>query len=398
MATQLRDTARIATLIESARHRRGWTQEQLAEVSGLSVRTIRNLERDVIEAPRSSTLTILARHLDLDRSELLEPTGFVEDGRALVGRKSLIERAAAKVQECRVVTLLGPAVVGKRALATTIAHQVALHLGGLTIIDLAQQLHASGSVASPTRTIHSNLDGYRDGVVVVLADAPDILGTDQHVSTMLEGVVPKDVPIYVVATSCDPERTWGHTIEVGALCGESRDVVAPSVELYRWYAQQLAAPLPDTGDIRKICDAVDDRPWFILRIVEISLTLPVSEILAADNVIELLRAYLPAAQRHTLDRFGRQPLNLTLDDVTTARTLAQHALPWMSFEQIIDSISMCGMMRDQSVLVLLRLIRVGIVHVRHSTTARYHVSSLMLQAIAALENNTASSPSTALAS
>lgn len=376
-SSPLRNTTRIATLVEAARHRQGWTQEQLAEATGLSVRTIRNLERDLIEAPRSSTLTLLATHLGLERSELLEPPPQPGHDVRLLGRDQLVERAVAKLQDEKVITLLGPAVVGKRALASGVAQRLAEQVGNLAVIEPRLHSGASGAV---TPMVHNNrLCGSCEGIVVVIPDAPDRIRPGQHVTTMLDGVPPK-LPIYVVATSCDPERTWGATIEVGTLCGDGRDAVVPSVELYRRQARQVGGSLPDSGDIRKLCDLVDDRPWFVLRLAEISLTLPIAEMLTTPNLVQLLYAYLPGSQRTTLDRLCEQASAVSEEDLTTARTVARHALPWMTFEQVVDSIVMCGMLREQAVIVLLRLIRSGIIHVRQSTTARYHVSRLMLQA------------------
>ncbi|MBB2893329.1 transcriptional regulator with XRE-family HTH domain [Flexivirga oryzae] len=395
-SSQLRNTTRIATLVEAARHRQGWTQEQLAEATGLSVRTIRNLERDLIEAPRSSTLTLLATHLGLERSELLEaPAQSADERPRLLGRDQLIERAVAKLHDEKVITLLGPAVVGKRALASAVAQRLAEQFGNLAVIEPRSHSGSSGAV---TPMVHNNyFCGSCEGIVVVIPDAPERIRPGQHVTTMLDGVPPK-LPIYVVATSCDAERTWGPTIEVGTLCGDGRDAVVPSVELYRRQARQVGGSLPDSSDIRKLCDLVDDRPWFVLRLAEISLTLPIAEMLTTPNLVQLLYAYLPGSQRTTLDRLCEQAAAVSEEDLATARTVARHALPWMTFEQVVDSIVMCGMLREQAVIVLLRLIRSGLVHVRQSTTARYHVSRLMLQAAAVPDRSTVSVRTVAVAS
>jgi transcriptional regulator with XRE-family HTH domain len=59
----------FAELLRGFRGVRGLTQEELAERSGLSVYAISMLERGVRTAPRSSTVELLARALELDTAE-----------------------------------------------------------------------------------------------------------------------------------------------------------------------------------------------------------------------------------------------------------------------------------------------------------------------------------------
>jgi transcriptional regulator with XRE-family HTH domain len=58
-------------LIQKLRLQRGWSQEQLADVSGLSVRTIQRLERG--QAASLETLKALGAVFDVDFSSLKEP-------------------------------------------------------------------------------------------------------------------------------------------------------------------------------------------------------------------------------------------------------------------------------------------------------------------------------------
>lgn len=59
-------TASLATVIRLARVRAGLTQESLAELAGVSARTIRNLESRRIVAPRQSSLRALVDALAID--------------------------------------------------------------------------------------------------------------------------------------------------------------------------------------------------------------------------------------------------------------------------------------------------------------------------------------------
>ena len=59
-------------LIQKLRLQRGWSQEQLAEVSGLSVRTIQRLERG--QPGSLETMNALAAVFETDLDRLKEPT------------------------------------------------------------------------------------------------------------------------------------------------------------------------------------------------------------------------------------------------------------------------------------------------------------------------------------
>ncbi|MER6302889.1 helix-turn-helix transcriptional regulator [Kitasatospora sp. NPDC001539] len=58
----------LGALLRSIRLERGMTQEQLGEASGLSVRSIRDLERGV-SCPRVSTLRLLSQTWNLPESQ-----------------------------------------------------------------------------------------------------------------------------------------------------------------------------------------------------------------------------------------------------------------------------------------------------------------------------------------
>ena len=59
-------------LIQKLRLQRGWSQEQLAEVSGLSAQTVQRLERG--QPASLESLKALASAFDLDLKDLQEPS------------------------------------------------------------------------------------------------------------------------------------------------------------------------------------------------------------------------------------------------------------------------------------------------------------------------------------
>ena len=112
----------LGEMLLTSRQAMGLTQEGLAERSGVSVRTIRNLEAGVITTPRESTTELLFEALSAgtspsglaQRQPRLGPRG--QD--RLIGREHDLEHIGDAVQRSRVVVLTGPGGVGKTCLAT----------------------------------------------------------------------------------------------------------------------------------------------------------------------------------------------------------------------------------------------------------------------------------------
>src|SRR3712207_3189163 len=63
------DAVAFGLLLKQHRRNAWLTQEELAERSGLSVRTIRGLERGEGHSPRPDTVDLLARALDLSEED-----------------------------------------------------------------------------------------------------------------------------------------------------------------------------------------------------------------------------------------------------------------------------------------------------------------------------------------
>jgi transcriptional regulator with XRE-family HTH domain len=64
---QLRKSVR--QLLRETRWRTGLTQQELAELSGLSIRTISDIERGHVLYPRPATLRMLARALGMNEAQ-----------------------------------------------------------------------------------------------------------------------------------------------------------------------------------------------------------------------------------------------------------------------------------------------------------------------------------------
>jgi transcriptional regulator with XRE-family HTH domain len=148
-------------LIAELRERRGWTQEQLAERSGLSVRTIRNLELGRIQNPRQSSIDLLADALGMQGERQVPGTldqarwrGPQPPSSSVVGNRSDHELLAHTVRTNRLTTLFGPGGVGKTRLALSVAAEVSpFFRHGVVVVELGDLTPEPRARGSQTATI-----------------------------------------------------------------------------------------------------------------------------------------------------------------------------------------------------------------------------------------------------
>jgi transcriptional regulator with XRE-family HTH domain len=68
----------LGRLVQQARERKGWTQEVMAEQTGVSRSTIANIESGVTKLPKTQQLEAIERHLDLSKEEMLRAAGRLD--------------------------------------------------------------------------------------------------------------------------------------------------------------------------------------------------------------------------------------------------------------------------------------------------------------------------------
>lgn len=199
---------RFGDLLFRHRDAQGMTQEDLAQRSGLSVRTISDLERGRTRKPHRRSLQLLARALGLNQAEIArffraqqertEPratadgfSGPVCEGaieRVLPrqlpmaalhfsGRCRELEKLSGMLGESAraavMTTISGPAGVGKTALAVHWGHQVACHFpDGQLYLNLRGSDPAAPPMAPP-EAVRSLLDAFQisPGRIPVSLDA-----------------------------------------------------------------------------------------------------------------------------------------------------------------------------------------------------------------------------------
>lgn len=166
----------FATLLRSHRIAAGLSQERLAELSGLSVRGVSDLERGVRSAARLETLRMLADalHLDAEGRAAFFRTGHPDggaatkprqaDGRedervriplpssAIIGRDEELETISRWLtqERYRLVTLTGPGGVGKTRLALEVARRVAPDFPDGTYVVALASVSSASRVATTT--------------------------------------------------------------------------------------------------------------------------------------------------------------------------------------------------------------------------------------------------------
>ena len=137
----------FGTLLRRYRTAAGFTQEALAARAGLSARTIADLERGINRTPRHDTFELLTSSLELTaqqralflgmvRPEMTETApGTLSLSRlplppaSLIGREQEMTRALTLLRSdgVQLLTLTGPAGIGKTRLGLQIAHELGEH-------------------------------------------------------------------------------------------------------------------------------------------------------------------------------------------------------------------------------------------------------------------------------
>ena len=161
------------------------SQEALAERSGLSTRTISDIETGAAASPRLVTVMLLAEALGLsadertrlqhaarkpaDRHARPESAPALQAAAVLVGRDADLERLVALVgrDDTRLVTLVGPAGVGKTSLALRAAAESAARFErGAVVTELAAIAQPALVALAVARSL-----GLRDSAEASASDA-----------------------------------------------------------------------------------------------------------------------------------------------------------------------------------------------------------------------------------
>ncbi|SEO33010.1 helix-turn-helix domain-containing protein [Actinacidiphila rubida] len=301
-------------LLLALRTQKGWTQEELSERSGISVRTIRNLERGRIQSPRRSSLDLLF--------SVLDPEPRARTGRApagvprpagppapahwrgprpprtpLIGRDAELDRLSALVDAHPVTVLTGPGGVGKTRLALAAAERTARRYpGGVAVAQLGR---VPGTSAAFAGDIAVRLSAARQAVDAVLgpvatrqAGAPAllVLDTTEHLPQVtsllvdeLRGTWP-DLRLVLTsrrAPALADAGLWETApLDPGAAAQLMQQRIASGC------VEQEVTVSADA--VRALCRELDGLPRLVEFAAHRLRSVPVSALLAPEHGLELL--------------------------------------------------------------------------------------------------------------
>jgi predicted ATPase/transcriptional regulator with XRE-family HTH domain len=362
------DSRQIAAL----REKRGWTQEELAERSGLSVRTIRNLELGRVQNPRRSSVDLLAVALGVE-GELERQAAGAHDRAmwrgpqpptsVLVGNRSDHEYLAHTVRANRLTTFLGPGGVGKTRLALSTAAEISpFFRHGVVVVelgDLSPERHSQGSQAAavmhrvrrqlswgraPDSLDSIVADSEREtNLLLVLDNAEHIPGGVTAVTRELLGTFP-GIHVLITARRRLTERLGVNReirpLPVDVATGDGMSH-APAVELV---LRHVGSGSPAGADLTKdlplvaeLCRRLGGLPRNLEFAAERMRTVPVRLLLAYGPTMEMLwsndHALLPH-QRSVADGILWN-LDLLADDhrrlLTRIATMPAH---WFTLDDV----------------------------------------------------------------
>ena len=363
------DLRQIVTL----REQRGWTQEKLAEHSGLSVRTIRNMELGLVHNPRRSTVDMLLQALGvpdepddprlggLDRAPWRGPQ---PPRSAVVGSRAYHEELVRSVRANRLTTFHGPGGVGKTRLALSVAAELSpFFRHGVVVVELGHiepERHAKVSqevvVMDHVRQHLNELDADRDtNVLLVLDNAEHIPNGVTAVTRVLLGRYP-GVHVLVTARRSLTER-MGVNHEIRPLSVEAKhgQPYSPAVELVLRHAgtESTADLAKDLPLVTELCRRLGGVPRYLEFAAERMRTIPARFLLEHGLSMEMLWSNdhaLLSHQRSIMDsvmwnlelltdehrallaRVAALPRGrFTMDDMVTG-----HSSPWALLPDLLE--------------------------------------------------------------
>jgi predicted ATPase/transcriptional regulator with XRE-family HTH domain len=315
----------IARQVAALRRRRGWTQEVLAERSGLSVRTIRNLELGRVQYPRQSSIDLLGQALGV-QGEREWSSGQQADRAAapwrgprppndpVVGHRTELDQLATTVRGNRLTTLVGPGGVGKTRLALNIAAEIAgLFRHGVAVVELGdipperpgsgdqaaavmqRVRHRLGGIPAPDSPPDPGGDSEgRTDLLLILDNAEHIPASVTAAVRDLLGVLPA-ARILVTARRRLTERLGANReirpLPVQAPPGQDLSR-APAVELLLRHvgadSRAAADLLEQLPLVAELCRRLGGLPRHLEFAAERMRTIPIRMMLACGPTVEML--------------------------------------------------------------------------------------------------------------
>jgi predicted ATPase/transcriptional regulator with XRE-family HTH domain len=299
--------------LKAARRAARLTQEELADRSGISVRTISDLERGLADTPRASTARLLADGLGLtgfQRDRFLVVTPAAGPGQphvfrrvlvpptALIGREDAVAEIGTLLADppVRLVTLTGPGGVGKTRLAAQVAMEAMSGvLEDVADVDLTNARDEAGLLREIAGALGDADKGAgTDGVSGLIGGRSLLLVLDNFeqlvtVAPVLSQIVARCPRLKVLVTSRLPLRIRGeHEVQVLPLqvpevaADQAGIEASPAAVMFAACARQRRASwrldAATAEPVADICRAVDGIPLAIELAASHIGTLDVAEV------------------------------------------------------------------------------------------------------------------------
>jgi predicted ATPase len=293
----------LAELLAKLRTARGMSQEQLARAAAISARAIGDLERGATRRPQRNTIDALAigLHLSDDERAALHAAARRHPPRAarrtersapaLVGRGADVAAVTGLLRrpQTRMVTIGGPAGVGKSALAREVARRADALFRCIGFADLAslddpvaaaaeieRSLEPGRSVVGTFDEIAARVAGERwllvldgvDGVLAVASDLADLLTRCPRVSLLVTARSPMRLraeqmwPLSGLATG-DVAASDVVAGDVAAGDVAAGDVAAGGVDLLVERARAVRPGFARSSGLVALCELLDGVPLAI---------------------------------------------------------------------------------------------------------------------------------------
>lgn len=302
----------INSTILKLRLDREWTQEELSTRSGISVRTISNLESGRIRNPRHSTVDLLLTVLDPDLSRSMKarasqppsaragaqrPAGAWHGPRPartpLIGRAADVEALAELVSAHQITVLTGPGGVGKSRLALAVGEAVGARFPGGVVVAELGRIPREG--ADPQPSFALALRAVADLVEAAApAGRPALLVLDnaehlpQTTALLVQHAQAAWPELHLIVTSrCALVLSGARTREVAALAPTAAEELL---------AQRIAAYAPaaeaagDPSGFAQLSRTLDGIPRLIEFAAYRLRSAPLCSPLSAGDLLALLRA------------------------------------------------------------------------------------------------------------
>jgi len=319
------NTLSFGMLLKQYRLAAGLSQEALAERANISTRAISDLERGINRTPRSDTLDALLQALVLSEERR---EAFVTSARSitvpgaspadplyvlpvpptqLIGREQEMARVTTLLRgdRARLLTLIGPAGVGKTHLALEIAHRIRSdYKDGVVFVPLAATSDASLVLSQMAQTLNIRESAgtslsrqiadflAKKHLLLVLDNFEQVIHAASDIATLLQSCP----HLRVLVTSRTPLR----------LRGEQELLISPlSIEAAEMlFLQRVQAIRPDIAGISPLITAICER----LDCLPLAIELAAAQIkvLSVPQIMQRLERKLPLLQSGARDVPQRQ--------------------------------------------------------------------------------------------